>query len=51
MIFHYTVMRDKEMIVEGSTTHVLTDLKGTMLYKVPPAVQQRLEEMMNSLGV
>jgi acyl-CoA thioester hydrolase len=51
LIFHYTVMRDTEVLAEGSTTHVLTDLKGTMLYKVPPAVQQRLEEMMAFLGV
>ena len=51
LIFHYTVMRDKEMIVEGSTTHVLTDLKGTMLYQVPPEIQGRLEEMMAYLGV
>ena len=51
LIFHYTVMRDTEVLAEGSTTHVLTDLKGTMLYKVPPVVQERLEKMMNSLGV
>jgi acyl-CoA thioester hydrolase len=51
LIFHYTVMRDTEVLAEGSTTHVLTNLKGMMLYKVPPAVQQRLEEMMASLGV
>jgi len=42
LIFSYTVMRDTEMLAEGSTTHVLTDLKGTMLYKVPSAVQQRI---------
>ena len=51
LIFHYTVMRHREILAEGSTTHVLTDLQGTMLYKVPPAVQQQLEEMMASLGV
>jgi acyl-CoA thioester hydrolase len=51
LIFHYTVMRNMEVLAEGGTTHVLTDLMGTMLYKVPPAVQQRLEEMMVSLGV
>ena len=51
LIFYYTVMRDTEILAEGSTTHVLTDLKGTMLYKVPSAVQQRLEEMMTYLGV
>jgi acyl-CoA thioester hydrolase len=51
LIFHYTVMRDTEVLAEGGTTHVLTDLIGTMLYKVPPAVHQRLEEMMVYLGV
>ena len=51
LIFHYTVMRDTEILAEGNTTHVITDLQGTMLYKVPPAVQQRLEEMMTYLGV
>jgi acyl-CoA thioester hydrolase len=51
LIFHYTGVRDTEILAEGSTTHVLTDLKGTMLYKVPPVVQQRLEEMMVYLGV
>jgi acyl-CoA thioester hydrolase len=51
LIFHYTVRRDTEILVEGSTTHVLTDLNGTMLYRVPPAIYQRLEEMMTSLGV
>jgi acyl-CoA thioester hydrolase len=51
LIFHYTVMRDHEVLAEGSSTHVLTDLKGTMLYKVPPAVQRRLEEMMAYLEV
>jgi acyl-CoA thioester hydrolase len=51
LIFHYTVMRDKEMLAEGSTTHVLTDLTGTMLYQVPPAIQERLEEMMAYLEV
>ncbi len=51
LIFHYTVMRDKEIIVEGSTTHVLTDMNGTMFYQVPPTIRQRLEEMMDYLGV
>ena len=51
LIFHYTVMRDTEVLAGGSTTHVLTDVKGTMLYKVPPVVQQRLEEMMAYLRV
>jgi acyl-CoA thioester hydrolase len=51
LIFSYMVIRDTKILAEGSTTHVLTDLKGTMLYKVPPAVQQRLEDMMTYLGV
>lgn len=51
LIFHYTVMRDNEVLAEGSSTHVLTDLKGTMLYQVPPEVHGRLEQMFASLGV
>jgi acyl-CoA thioester hydrolase len=51
LIFHYTVMRDQEVLAEGSTTHVLTDLKGTMLYQIPPEAQQRLERMFAYLGV
>ena len=51
LIFRYTVMRDNEVLAEGSTTHVLTDLKGTMLYQVPLDVQQRLEKMFAYLGV
>lgn len=51
LIFHYTVMRDHEVLVEGNSTHVLTDLEGTMLYKVPLEVQRRLEQMFASLGV
>ncbi len=51
LIFHYTVMREKEVLAEGSTTHILTDLKGTMLYPVPPEARQRLERMFASLGM
>ena len=51
LIFHYTVMKDHEVLAEGSSTHVLTDLEGTMLYKVPPKVQGKLEQMFTSLGV
>jgi acyl-CoA thioester hydrolase len=51
LIFHYTVMRDKEVLAEGYTTHILTDLKGTMLYQIPPEAKQRLEQMFASLGM
>lgn len=51
LIFHYTVMRNKDVLAEGSTTHILTDLKGTMLYQIPPEAKQRLERMFASLGM
>ncbi|RLB06379.1 MAG: acyl-CoA thioesterase [Deltaproteobacteria bacterium] len=51
LIFHYKVIRDDRILAEGSTTHVLTDLQGTMLYQVPQRVKRRLEEMMEYLGV
>jgi acyl-CoA thioester hydrolase len=51
LIFLYTVMRDKEVLAEGSTTHILTDLKGTMLYQIPSEAKQRLERMFASLGM
>ena len=51
LIFHYTVMRDKDVLAEGYTTHILTDLKGTMLYQIPPEAKQRLESMFASLGM
>jgi acyl-CoA thioester hydrolase len=51
LIFHYTVMRDNEVLAEGRSTHVLTDLEGTMLYKVPREVQEKIERMFTSLGV
>jgi len=51
LIFQYRVIRDCEILAEGSTTHVLTDLKGTMFYQVPPDVHTKLEKMMAFLGV
>ena len=51
LIFHYTVKRRDEVLAEGSTTHVLTDLKGTLLYQVPQAAQERLDKMFAYLGV
>lgn len=51
LIFIYTVMRDKDVLAEGSTTHILTDLKGTMLYQIPPEAKHRLERMFASLGM
>jgi acyl-CoA thioester hydrolase len=51
LTFRYMVMREKDVLAEGSTTHVLTDLKGTMLYQIPPEAKQRLDQMFAYLGV
>jgi acyl-CoA thioester hydrolase len=51
LIFHYTVLCGKKVLAEGSTTHVLTDLEGTMLYQIPPEAKRRLEQMFAYLGV
>ncbi len=53
LIFHYRVLSESggRVLATGSTTHVLTDLKGTLLYRVPPDILQRIEEMMKYLEV
>ncbi len=53
LIFHYRVLHQEngKVLATGSTTHVLTDLKGNLLYRVPPDVLQRIEEMRKYLEV
>jgi len=53
LIFCYRILKkeSKEILATGSTTHVLTDLKGTLLYRVPPEVLERIEAMRTYLGV
>jgi acyl-CoA thioester hydrolase len=53
LIFHYRILgqEDRKVLATGSTTHVLTDLKGNLLYRVPPAVSERIEAMRKYLGV
>jgi acyl-CoA thioester hydrolase len=53
LIFHYRVLsqRDGKVLATGSTTHVLTDLKGNLLYRVPPDILERIEEMRAYLEV
>jgi len=53
LIFHYRVLsqRDGKVLATGSTTHVLTDLKGNLLYRVPPEVLERIESMRKHLDV
>ncbi len=36
---------------EGKTVHVLTDLNGTLQYRLPPDIEARLEELMAWLEI
>ena len=53
LIFHYRVLdqASRKVLATGSTTHVLTDLKGNLLYRVPPEVLERIEAMRKYLEV
>ena len=53
LIFHYRVLSQGigKVLATGSTTHVLTDLKGNLLYRVPPEVLERIEAMRKYLEV
>jgi len=53
LIFHYQVLDQEngKVLATGSTTHVLTDLKGNLLYRVPPEVLERIEVMRKYLEV
>ncbi len=47
LIFRYRVLDQEngKTLATGSTTHVLTDLKGNLLYRVPLGVLERIEAM------
>ncbi len=53
LIFHYRVLSQasRKVLATGSTTHVLTDLKGNLLYRVPPGVLEKIEAMQKYLEV
>ena len=53
LIFRYRVLEqeNEKVLATGSTTHVLTDLKGNLLYKVPPEVLEKIEAMRKYLEV
>jgi acyl-CoA thioester hydrolase len=53
LIFHYRVLdqKNRKVLATGSTTHVLTDHKGNLLYRVPPEVLERIEAMQKYLEV
>ena len=47
LIFHYRILHREngKVLATASTTHVLTDLKGNLLYRVPPEVLEKIEAM------
>jgi acyl-CoA thioester hydrolase len=53
LIFHYRVLDNgnRKVLTTGSTTHVLTDLQGNLIYRVPPEVLERIEAMRKYLEV
>ena len=53
LIFHYRVLSqgNGKVLATGSTTHVLTDFNGNLLYRVPPEVLERIESMRKHLDV
>jgi acyl-CoA thioester hydrolase len=53
LIFHYRVLDqgNRKVLATGSTTHVLTDLQGNLIYRVPPEVLERIEAMRKYLEV
>ncbi len=53
LIFHYRVLQKgtEKLLATGATTHVLTDLQGTLLYRVPSEILERIEAMRKYLEV
>jgi acyl-CoA thioester hydrolase len=53
LIFCYRVLSQAngKVLATGSTTHVLTDLKGNLLYRVPPDILEKIEKMRRYLEV
>jgi acyl-CoA thioester hydrolase len=53
LIFTYDVLsaETKRVLATGRTVHVLTDSKGTLLYRIPGPVRERIGRMMEYLEV
>ncbi len=53
LIFHYCIVHQDraKVLATGSTTHVLTDPSGTLLYRVPSDVLEKIEAMRRYLEV
>ena len=47
LIFHYRILHREsgKVLATGATTHVLTDLKGNLLYRVPQEILEKIEAM------
>ena len=53
LIFRYRVIRGEKgtVLATGSTTHVLTDMRGNLLYRIPKDIQQKIAAMQAYLEV
>ncbi len=53
LIFRYRVVEQEngKVLATGSTTHVLTDLRGNLLYRVPQEVLEKISAMQEYLEV
>jgi acyl-CoA thioester hydrolase len=53
LIFHYRILHREsgKVLATGASTHVLTDLKGNLLYRVPQEILEKIEAMQAYLEV
>jgi acyl-CoA thioester hydrolase len=53
LIFHYRILHREsgKVLATGASTHVLTDLKSNLLYRVPQEILEKIEAMQKYLEV
>jgi len=53
LIFRYRILSQKngKVLATGSTAHVLTDFQGTLLYRIPQDILEKIEAMRKYLDV
>ena len=53
LIFHYRILHREsgKVLATGASTHVLTDLKGNLLYRAPEEILEKIEAMQAYLEV
>jgi len=53
LIFRYRILHQGsgKVLATGASTHVLTDLKGNLLYRVPQEILEKIEAMRKYLEV